>query len=113
MTDRPDFFTLHNGEKASLPFSAAEYADRLRRLRKTMESRGLDAVLLTSMQNIAYYSGFLYCAFGRPYGCIVTASDCVTISANIDAGQPWEIWSVFASTASCSSFVYPVCGWSV
>ena len=42
------------------------------------------------MHNIAYYSGFLYCAFGRPYGLVVTATDCVTISAGIDAGQPWR-----------------------
>jgi creatinase len=26
------------------------------------------------MHNIAYYSGFLYCAFGRPYGLVVTAT---------------------------------------
>ena len=55
-----------------------------------MAEMELDAVLLTSMQNIAYYSGFLYCSFGRPYGCVVTADDCVTLSANIDAGQPWR-----------------------
>ncbi|MCX8508419.1 MAG: M24 family metallopeptidase, partial [Rhodobacteraceae bacterium] len=42
------------------------------------------------MQNIAYYSGFLYCSFGRPYGLVITATDSVTISAGIDAGQPWR-----------------------
>ena len=42
------------------------------------------------MHNIAYYSGFLYCAFGRPYGLVVTATDAVTVSAGIDAGQPWR-----------------------
>jgi len=46
--------------------------------------------VFTSMHNIAYYSGFLYCAFGRPYGLIVTADQDVTISAGIDAGQPWR-----------------------
>ena len=53
-----------------------------------MSERQLDAVLLTSMHNIAYYSGFLYCAFGRPYGCVVTKTHCTTVSANIDYGQP-------------------------
>ncbi len=87
---RPDFFTLENGAKAPLPFSDAEYDKRLVELRKHMADQNLDAVWFTSMQNIAYYSGFLYCAFGRPYGCIVTPHRCVTVSANIDLGQPWR-----------------------
>jgi len=88
--DRPQFFVCENGEKAQLPFSIQEYERRLARLRAIMAAKGLDAVLFTSMQNIAYYSGFLYTAFGRPYGCVVTADRCTTISANIDAGQPWR-----------------------
>ncbi len=87
---RPDFFTCHNGDKAQLAFSDAEYARRLGRLRDIMAARDIDAVLLSSMQNIAYFSGFLYCAFGRPYGCVITQSACTTVSANIDAGQPWR-----------------------
>ena len=87
---RPEFFELHNGEKAMLPFSDAEYEIRLGRLRALMAGSNVDAMLLTSMHNIAYYSGFLYCSFGRPYACIVTADRCVTISANIDGGQPWR-----------------------
>ena len=42
------------------------------------------------MHNIAYYSGFLYCSFGRPYGLVVTRDRSVVISAGIDAGQPWR-----------------------
>ena len=87
---RPDFFELHNGDKAVLPFSNAEYEARLNRLRELMSSKGVDAMLLTSMHNVAYYSGFLYCAFGRPYACVVTPDRSVTISANIDLGQPWR-----------------------
>ncbi|NNL35658.1 MAG: creatininase, partial [Silicimonas sp.] len=93
MTDlsiRPEFFTCHNGEKMRLPFSEGEYARRLSTLRSVMAARDIPVVLLTSMQNIAYYSGFLYCSFGRPYGCVVTADACTTVSANIDAGQPWR-----------------------
>ncbi len=87
---RPEFFRFHNGEKAILPFSQAEYGARLMGLRAIMDAQGLDAVVLSSMHNIAYYSGFLYCAFGRPYALVVTASEAVVISAGIDAGQPWR-----------------------
>ena len=87
---RVDHFTLHNGKKAVLPFEAAEYEARLAGLRSTMEQLGLRACVLTSMHCVAYYSGFLYCAFGRPYACVVTPDSCTTISANIDAGQPWR-----------------------
>jgi creatinase len=88
--DRPDFYRLHNGEKAPLPFAAIEYEARLAGLRQSMAKLGIHAAVLTSMHNIAYYSGFLYCAFGRPYGLVVTATESVTISAGIDAGQPWR-----------------------
>jgi creatinase len=88
--NRHEFFTCHNGDKAPLPFSQAEYAGRLARLRKVMADRDITAVLLTSMHNISYYSGFLYCSFGRPYACVVTQDACTTVSANIDGGQPWR-----------------------
>jgi creatinase len=87
---RPDFFTLTNGEKAPLPFSQTEYDNRLAGLRRIMAEAGVGAAVLTSMHNIAYYSGFLYCSFGRPYACVVTPERCVTVSANIDGGQPWR-----------------------
>lgn len=87
---RPEFFTLHNGSKAPLPFSEGEYENRLSALRRLMSDDGVSAVLLTSMQSVAYFSGFLYCSFGRPYSCVVTEQDCITISANIDLGQPWR-----------------------
>ena len=90
MTTRPEFHRFHNGEKAALPFAIEEYEDRLEELRERMESAGATVAVFTSMHNIAYYSGFLYCSFGRPYGLVVTETDCVTISAGIDAGQPWR-----------------------
>ncbi|MED5533259.1 MAG: aminopeptidase P family protein [Pseudomonadota bacterium] len=90
VSQRPEFFEFHNGSKSPLPFSATEYERRLTALRQLMSDQGLRAVLLTSMHNVAYYSGFLYCSFGRPYACIVTETGCTTISANIDLGQPWR-----------------------
>ena len=87
--DRPEFYRFHQGDRV-LPFAAAEYDARLNGLRQIMADAGVDACVFTSMHNIAYYSGFLYCSFGRPYGLVVTASESVTISAGIDAGQPWR-----------------------
>ncbi|MEB8387079.1 aminopeptidase P family protein [Rhodobacteraceae bacterium KMM 6894] len=90
MTARPEMYRFHNGEKAPLQFAGAEYDARLKGLRARMAELGVDVAVFTSMHNIAYYSGFLYCAFGRPYGLVVTADQDVTISAGIDAGQPWR-----------------------
>ncbi|OOY03066.1 M24 family metallopeptidase [Thioclava sp. F28-4] len=87
--DRPAFYRFHQGERI-LPFAATEYDARLAGLRAAMTEAGIDACLFTSMHNIAYYSGFLYCAFGRPYALVVTPTDSVTISAGIDAAQPWR-----------------------
>lgn len=90
MTNRPEFYRYHNGQKAVLPFADTEYQARLNDLRLSMDDAGATAVILTSMHNVAYYSGFLYCAFGRPYAMVVTETEAVTISAGIDAGQPWR-----------------------
>lgn len=87
---RPQFYEMHNGTKAALPFSVSEYDARLAGLRAIMATQGASVAVLTSMHNVAYYSGFLYCAFGRPYGLVVTADRSVVISAGIDAGQPWR-----------------------
>ena len=68
MTERSEYYHFYNGGKR-LPFSDAEYEARLRGLRAAHQ-HGVSAALLTSMQAIAYYSGFLYCAFGRLWiGC--------------------------------------------
>ncbi len=87
--DRPQNYRFHQGDKV-LPFADAEYEGRLAKLRASMAHLGVDACVFTSMHNIAYYSGFLYCAFGRPYALVVTATDNVTMSAGIDAAQPWR-----------------------
>jgi creatinase len=89
MTNRLQQYRFHQGDRV-LPFAASEYDVRLEDLRFMMATQGIEACVFTSMHNIAYYSGFLYCSFGRPYGLVVTATDSVTISAGIDAGQPWR-----------------------
>lgn len=89
MQDRPQFYRFHQGERV-LPFPDSEFDQRLTGLRARMTEAGVDVAIFTSMQAIAYYSGFLYCSFGRPYGLVVTGSDSVTISAGIDGAQPWR-----------------------
>lgn len=96
---RPQTFVRANGERAALPFSQGEYDRRLASLRSIMAALDVPAVLLTSMHNIAYYTGFLYCSFGRPYGALVTPEHCTTISANIDGGQPWR-------RSHCENLIY-------
>lgn len=90
MDARPDFHRFHNGIKAPLQFTVAEYEARVSGLRARMAALGVEAAVLTSMHNVSYYSGFTYCAFGRPYAVVVTPTECVTLSAGIDAGQPWR-----------------------
>ena len=64
--ERPDFIELKNGEKVKLPFSDKEYNYRVSKLRSVMDQNGLNMVILTSIHNVAYYTGFIYCSFGRP-----------------------------------------------
>ncbi|MGI9306614.1 MAG: M24 family metallopeptidase [Gammaproteobacteria bacterium] len=85
-----DLKHIRNGAPAARTFSDAEYARRLAGLRRALADAGADCALLTSIHNINYYSDFLYCAFGRPYGLAVTEDRAVSISANIDGGQPWR-----------------------
>ena len=87
---RPAFFRFPNGDPAPLPFAPEEYDARLAGLRAILAEQGLDAAVLTLMHGIAYHTyGFLYCSFGRPYALVVTPERAVTVSANIDGGQPW------------------------
>ena len=83
-------YEMNNGEKAFSPFSPQEMDRRQAQLRTLMADRGIDACLFTSYHNICYYSGFLYCYFGRKYGFLVTQDKATTIAAGIDGGQPWR-----------------------
>ena len=81
---------IQNGEKVRPTFSPNEMNRRLSALRAHMAEKQIDACLFTSYHNINYFSDFLYCSFGRNYGLAVTQESQTTISANIDAGQPWR-----------------------
>ena len=82
--------TIRNGEKVKPTFSPSEMERRLAALRAHMAERQIDACLFTSNHNINYFSDFLYCAFGRTFGLVVTQEAHTTISANVDGGQPWR-----------------------
>ena len=88
--DLPDLKEIPNGEKVLGTFSEKEMQTRLDSLRTVMSNLGIDSVLFTSIHNINYYSDFIYCAFGRPYGFVITREKATSISANIDAGQPYR-----------------------
>jgi len=80
----------HNGGKEFSPFSGAEMQRRQQDIRGWMAKNDIDAALFTSYHCINYYSGWLYCSFGRKYGMVIDASKATTISAGIDGGQPWR-----------------------
>ena len=61
----------HNGDKAWSPFSDKEMSRRQNGLRVKLAELKIDAALFTSYHNICYYSGFLYCYFGRKYGLVI------------------------------------------
>ena len=80
----------HNGEKSFSPFSDGEMARRRDAMQARMDDAGIDACLFTSYHNICYFSGFLYCKFGRRYGAVLNSNGVTTVSAGIDGGQPWR-----------------------
>ena len=80
----------HNGEKEWSPFSTGEMDRRQNAMRVWMAQNDVDAALFTSYHGICYYSGFLYCYFGRKYGFLIDQDNATTISAGIDGGQPWR-----------------------
>ena len=88
--DRPSVIEIPNGERVTPMFSEAEMERRLAGVRQTMVELDLDAVLFSSYHNIDYYADFLFCHFGRLFGLMVTPDTQTSISANIDAGQPYR-----------------------
>jgi len=86
----PSTITIQNGPRAQGMFTENEMNSRLSKLRAHMAEQDIQAVLFTSIHNINYYNDFIYCAFGRPYGLVVTQDNSTSITANIDGGQPYR-----------------------
>jgi creatinase len=83
-------FQWKNGDKEWSPFSDAEMDRRQNAMRRHMAAQDIDAAVFTSYHGICYYSGFLYCYFGRKYGFVLTQDSATTVTAGIDGGQPWR-----------------------
>jgi creatinase len=88
--DMPRLINIENGERLPATFTDTEMNRRLEGVRQHMDEAQLDAVLFTSYHNVNYHADFLYCAFGRSFGVLVTTDRSTLISANIDGGQPWR-----------------------
>ena len=100
--ERPRSYRFHQGDRV-LPFPPEEYEARLEGLRALMAEAGVEVAVLTSMHGIAYYSGFLYCAFGRPYGLVVTPTESVTISAGPSASTAVALMRCHSMPSSCTN----------
>lgn len=88
-----DVIKYHNGRKQKGLFSDAEYFRRVGGVRQYMEHKGLEAVVFTSIHNIAYLSGHVYCSMGQPgrsYGLVITQEAHTTIGSLVDGGHPWR-----------------------
>ena len=88
--DLQHILTWQNGDKTYSPFSDAEMSKRQNGMRSYMSDNDVDAAIFTSYHNICYFSGFLYCAFGRRFAMVLTADGAVTVTPAIDGGQPWR-----------------------
>ena len=89
-SERPHTLTLKNGLPPKPTFSDEEMTRRCTALRAEMTALDIQAAVLTSMHCVNYFADFVYTAFGRNYGCVITQERLSTISANIDGGQPWR-----------------------
>ena len=87
---QPQTLEIRNGEKIPAIFSKEEMDNRFQAIRSLMEEQKLDGILFTSFHNINYFDHFLYTAFGRNYGLVVTRDRICSVTANIDGGQPWR-----------------------
>src|SRR5690625_189187 len=86
----PHVFTQYNGQQQELTFSNQEFQRRLTRARQLLSSQNLDALVLTSMHNIKYYSDLVPSPFGRTYAVVITPEDSVTVTPWVDGGMPWR-----------------------
>ena len=60
--ERPDFFTLHNGDKAKLPFTDKEYQNRANGFREAMSNNDILEVAdaLTDILYVTYGAGHAF-----------------------------------------------------
>ena len=78
----PRLIDCRQGEKVTPTFSRKEMQQRIDKLRASMAEQKIEACVFTSYHNINYFGDFLYCAFGRPYGLVVTDEQSTVIGAS-------------------------------
>ena len=70
-------------------FSSSEMSRRLKNIRKSMSDNGVDAIVINSVHNTLYYSGFWMVPWGR-YHCVVIPleGDPAVIAPRIEFDRP-------------------------
>jgi len=86
--DRPEFYLFHQGEK-TLPFGCGYQARLAPICAATMPGQWVEAWRFSTSMPVRVLRGFCICAFWSPLMRWSNAAADVTISAGIDAAQPW------------------------
>ena len=70
-------------------FSSSEMSRRLKNIRKSMSDNGVDAIVINSVHNTLYYSGFWMVPWGRYQGVVIPLKgDPAVIAPRIEFDRP-------------------------
>ena len=70
-------------------FSSSEMSRRLKNIRKSMSDNGVDAIVINSVHNTLYYSGFWMVPWGRYQGVVIPLEgDPAVIAPRIEFDRP-------------------------
>ena len=70
-------------------FSSSEMSRRLKNIRKSMSENGVDAIVINSVHNTLYYSGFWMVPWGRYQGMVIPLEgDPAVIAPRIEFDRP-------------------------
>ena len=70
-------------------FSSSEMSRRLKNIRKSMSDNGVDAIIINSVHNTLYYSGFWMVPWGRYQGVVIPLEgDPAVIAPRIEFDRP-------------------------
>jgi len=89
-------------------FTKQEMETRMSILRRKMSELGVEATVFTSYHNINYYSQFIYCYFGRPYGLVITQDDATIVSAGNCTVLPLSLIATLSDKTTLDRIV----GWT-
>ena len=70
-------------------FSSSEMSRRLKNIRQSMSDNGVDAIVINSVHNTLYYSGFWMVPWGRYQGVVIPLEgDPAVIAPRIEFDRP-------------------------